>query len=695
MERVQVRTGIVLLVFCSLVFAQAEPAQTNRPTRRVLIGFRDNSGARTPQARAQVVRNAGGQIHAAFSLIPAVSARLPEAAIANLQRRPEIAYVEDDVRMSVVQAPPQVIPWGVDRIDADRIWSVNTGEGIDVAILDTGIDYDHPDLQPNIRGGIYYAGWIFDMILGRDGSTDPADWSDGHGHGTHCAGIVGAVNDDTGVVGVAPGVNLWGVKVLGDDGSGYTSDIVQGIQWCASHGIEVASMSFGGGGTTSLRNACQAAYDAGVLLVAAAGNDYGGPVIYPAAYDCVVAVSAVGRNPDDSVYLADFSNVGPQIELAAPGLAINSTFNDGGYQTWSGTSMACPHVAGTAALVWATGLSSPSAVRARLCNTAEDLGTAGRDTSYGYGLVDAEAAVGGGAPADDSPSVTITSPTAGDEVSGTIAVTADASDDDAVTQVEFFVDSGSIGVDTEGSDGWSVSWDTTTYSDGSHTVSARVTDTASQTANDSISVTVANATETDNPPTVTIASPSDGAEVSGTITITANASDDKGISQVEFFVDDESIWVDTSSSGGWSASWDTTGYSDGLHTIIATATDSIGQTADDSIGLTVDNTQDLPVAQVSVSVGSLPITRKLWTGTAEIWVKEDGAPLVGATVEGYWSGLYSQTVSETTDEFGFVGLLTGWLRKRGTVTFTVTGVAKGGVQYTLDPEQPSDSAKGP
>jgi subtilisin len=684
----------MLLAFCSLAFAQAEPAQTDRPDRRVLVGFHENGGPRTPESRAAVVRDAGGQVHASFSLIPVVSARLPEPAIANLQRRPEVAYVEDDVQMSIVQAPPQTMAWGVDRIDAEKVWSPNTGAGQDVAILDTGIDYDHPDLQANVRGGIYFAGWIFDELFGKDGSTNPADWNDGHGHGTHCAGIVAAINNEIGVVGVAPSANLWGVKVLDDNGSGYTSDIIQGLQWCATHAIEVASMSFGGGGTASLQSACQAAYDAGVLLVAAAGNDNGGPVSYPAAYSSVMAVSAVGQNPDGTIYLAGFSNVGPQIELAAPGVSINSTFKDGGYQVWSGTSMACPHVAGAAALVWATGLNSPSAVRARLCETAEDLGSAGWDASYGYGLVDAEAAARGGTPTDAPPSLTITNPTGGATVSGTVAVAATASDDKGVTQVEFFVNSVSIGTDTISSDGWSASWDTTQSSDGSYTVSATATDTAGQTASDSVNVTVANTPVTDTPPTVAITNPTAGATVSRTIAVTANASDDQGVTQVEFFVNGVSIGIDTDSSGGWSTSWDTTQSPNGSYTVRATATDTVGQTGSHSVTVTVDNTQDLPVAQVTVSASTMTITRKSWIAMVEIWVKVNGKPLVGATVEGYWSGLYSKAVVETTDEFGFVGLLKSF-RTPGTVTFTVTGVADGGNRYTLDPEKPSDSTQGP
>jgi len=175
--------------------------------------------------------------------------------------------------------------------------------------------------------------------------------------------------------------------VLGNDGSGYTSDIIQGLDWCVAHGMKVASMSFGGGGTTSLQYACDRAYTYGVLLVAAAGNN-GGAILYPAAYSSVMAISAV----DSTGVRPSWSNYGSKIELAAPGVSIYSTYKGDTYATMSGTSMACPHVSGTAALAYASGLTTNVAVRKRLTGTAEDLGTKGFDVYYGYGLVDAQKA---------------------------------------------------------------------------------------------------------------------------------------------------------------------------------------------------------------------------------------------------------------------------------------------------------------
>ena len=291
-----------MVAWLVLGLVTAAPAQPEPVGGRVLIGFKADNGPRTPQERAEQVRRAGGVVHGAFDLVPVVAAKMPEQALAKFKARPDVEYVEEDV---VLYAVAQSKPWGVDRIDADLVWPTgNTGAGVKLAVLDTGIDYDHPDLK--LAGGVNFAGTT------RDGNTSRYYWDDKHGHGTHVAGIIAAQNNTIGVVGVAPGVSLWAVKVLGDTGSGYTSDIIQGLDWCAANGVRVASMSLGGGSTTSLKYACDRAYSRGVLLVAAAGND-GGAVRYPAAYSSVIAVSAT----DSLNNRASFSNYGSQIELAA------------------------------------------------------------------------------------------------------------------------------------------------------------------------------------------------------------------------------------------------------------------------------------------------------------------------------------------------------------------------------------------
>ncbi|MBU7001138.1 MAG: S8 family peptidase [Theionarchaea archaeon] len=336
-----------------------------------------------------------GQVHQTLHLIPAVVASLPEHAIEALSRNPHIKYIQIDHYRPYVAPPvdvkgkpgppPEELPWGVDRIDADLAWSTSTGSGVKVAIVDTGIDMDHPDLEANIKGG-------FNAIAPSGKYKDPNNFDDDHGHGSHCAGIVAAVDNEIGVIGVAPEAWLYGVKVLDGSGSGYDSDIIEGIQWCVDNGIQVLSMSFGGyEDDQTFHDAIDAAWDAGLLLVAAAGNEgYEEPDLYPAGYSTAMAISAM--DSDDSIIW--WSNSGSEIELAAPGVGIYSTYKRGGYTTMSGTSMACPHVSGVAALVWAVhpGYTN-SQVRQTLCTTAEDLGTPGWDPYYGYGLVDAQAAV--------------------------------------------------------------------------------------------------------------------------------------------------------------------------------------------------------------------------------------------------------------------------------------------------------------
>jgi subtilisin len=263
-----------------------------------------------------------------------------------------------------------------------------------VAVIDSGIDYNHSDLlDPN---GLvnYQGGWNF-----VNNNGDPMD---DNGHGTHVAGTIAARDNGAGVVGVAPEAALYALKVLNASGSGRWSDIIAALQWAANNSIEVTNNSYGSDQDPG--QTVMAAFDtsaaAGVLHVAAAGNSgtpagKGDKVGYPARYDSVIAVAAT----DSSDGRASFSSTGPDVELAAPGVGINSTLLGGGYGTKSGTSMASPHVAGTAALVIATKIPDGNGdggindeVRQRLAATAKELGTSGRDPWYGFGLVQAAAA---------------------------------------------------------------------------------------------------------------------------------------------------------------------------------------------------------------------------------------------------------------------------------------------------------------
>ena len=321
---------------------------------------------------------------------PIIMANLTGKEIDALKKNENVATVEDDgpcwalggfqgPENLVVEGQPSVlaetIPAGIAQIKAPAAWDCTKGKVIKVAVLDTGIDYNHPDLKPNYKWGISFV----------SGESSVMDYN---GHGTHCAGTIAAAINGIGVVGVAPAAYLYGVKVLDKTGSGAWSNLIAGIDWCVNKkGLNVLSMSLGGGSAPSaLETMCNLAWSKGAVLVAAAGNN-GGAVGYPAKYKSVIAVSAI----DNANNLAGFSSRGPEVELCAPGVNVLSTLPGGGYGTKNGTSMACPHVSGAAALAWgAHRYANNITIRRLLAWRADDLGSPGRDNNFGFGRVDAE-----------------------------------------------------------------------------------------------------------------------------------------------------------------------------------------------------------------------------------------------------------------------------------------------------------------
>ncbi len=367
--------GALLFFLPAGVGEEPERYEPALPQNRVVVGY--EVGARLPEmrgARRVMEDNAIG-----FSVFEGAYV---DDIIAQLRDVPGIKYIEPDYIATAFFTPNDSLfsqQYGPQSIRAPQAWDVQTGsENVIVAVVDTGVDYTHEDLYGRVIRGYDYV----------NNDTDPMD---DQGHGTHCAGIIGAtLNNRVGIAGVSQ-VNIMAVKALDSQGSGYYSWISSGIRYAVDNGAKVISMSLGGPSDSQvMRDACDYAWNNGVLVVAAAGNDYGGAVSYPAKYGSVMAVSAI----DSSDKLASYSNVGPEIEVCAPGSSILSTYPGNQYKSMSGTSMACPHVAGVAGLVFSENpyLSNVD-VRNILCDTAIDLGSYGQDTAFGYGKVNAEGAV--------------------------------------------------------------------------------------------------------------------------------------------------------------------------------------------------------------------------------------------------------------------------------------------------------------
>ena len=366
-------------------------------------------------------------LHVYSHALNGFAAQVPEGRLQALEKDPRVAFVEADRVVSIAHhckgshpkcgdptptptptpVPPgeepsgnQTVPMGIMRINGGPAATgsvLSTGLGdVDVAVIDTGIDLDHPDL--NVVGGV-------DCVSGSSGTTGSSGngngngkggggdggstYDDGNGHGSHVAGTIGAYDNGTGVVGVAPGVRLWAVRVLNDKGSGTWAGVICGVDWVTGQGgaIDVANMSLSGSGSdgscssSSLHQAICNSVNAGTTYVVAAGNssaDASSRV--PAAYDEVITVSALAdfdgasgglgsptcRLDQDDTF-ADFSNYGSDVDIIAPGVCILSTWKDGGFNTISGTSMASPHVAGAAALYLASNLgANPAQVKSAL-----------------------------------------------------------------------------------------------------------------------------------------------------------------------------------------------------------------------------------------------------------------------------------------------------------------------------------------
>lgn len=282
----------------------------------------------------------------------------------------EVLHIQDE-------RPEQIIDWGVSLVQAPALWHQTKGEGIKVCVLDTGLDHRHPDIVTNFKMGVNFT------------TANGGDSMDRQGHGTHCAGLIAASDNTFGVVGVAPKADLYIGKVLGDDGAGSIEWIIEGIEYAIRQKVDIISMSLGCSQDPgpALHDAIKRARAAGIVIVAASGNENTG-VGWPANYDEVIAVGAVDKAMDRAM----FSNHGEELDVAAPGVDILSTYLNKKYAKLSGTSMATPIVAGTIALIQSfarrNGLkATPELIIKMIAERSVDLGAEGDDNMFGNGLI--------------------------------------------------------------------------------------------------------------------------------------------------------------------------------------------------------------------------------------------------------------------------------------------------------------------
>jgi subtilisin family serine protease len=374
-----------LLLVLGLLLSTARQAFSQNSLERKIVVFKSDASR---EEKLTVVSRYQGVFSKDLRLINGAAVNIPQVMVERLARDPKVLRVDPDVEVYALGYPKvgtegwcdwfpnwpgctptptptstptptptltpspspsptptptpgvdgtvQTLPWGIQRINADDAWGISSGSGVKVAVLDTGIDTDHPDLDNNLAGCLNF---IYSW----------RNCEDDNGHGTHVSGIIAAENNNLGVVGVSPNAKIYALKVLDRRGRGYLSDIIEALDWAVQNGIQVVNMSLGtSSDVASFREAVQRVNAAGITQVAAAGNSGPGAntVLYPARYPEVIAISAT----DSSDQVPSWSSRGIEVDLAAPGKDIYSTYLRGNYKTLSGTSMSAPHVTGTVAL---------------------------------------------------------------------------------------------------------------------------------------------------------------------------------------------------------------------------------------------------------------------------------------------------------------------------------------------------------
>jgi thermitase len=509
-----------------------------------------------------------------------------EDAVARLSRRPELKFAELDRKVSVALAvndPYIGSAWHIGKIGAPTAWDSTQGAGVTIAILDTGVNVSHPDLKDRLVPG-YNA---------YDKNTDVSDLC---GHGTAVAGTAAAsTNNAIGVAGVAGAAKIMPIRIAYKDSTGgcpaYFSTIASGITYAADNGARIANVSYVGiAGSSSVKSASRYMKSKGGLVFISAGNNNRDENVTPD--DAFIIVSSTDSYDKKS----SFSSWGSFVSLSAPGSGIWTTNNALGYSSWNGTSFASPVGAGAAGLMMAARPDlSAEQIESLLFSTSVDLGTTGRDPVFGYGRVNAAAAVSAArayaAVVDSSaPLASITAPLGSSTVSGLVPVSVNASDNVGVARVDLKVN-GTV-VATDNAAPYSFSWNSAGVANGMNNLVAVPFDAAGNAGSSAVvAVNVSNSTTTvtkdTTAPTVAINNPVNGGSVSRTVSVSVSAADNAGAAGITTTLAIDGRTVASGKGGALAYEWNTRKWSKGLHSITATARDAAGNATASTITVTV------------------------------------------------------------------------------------------------------------
>lgn len=490
-----------------------------------------------------------------------------EQVKAALAKNPHVKFVEKNyiAEISAIPNDPSYpSQWHLPKISAPTGWDISSGSGAaSIAIIDSGIDPAHPDLASKILPG-------YNFLYGT------TDTHDVQGHGTKVAGSAAAIgNNGIGVAGVAWYNRIVPLVVVDPAGSASYSNIANAIIFAADCGVRVINISIAGSSASStLENAVTYAWNKGSLIFAGAGNAGTTALSYPAACSKAIAISSTDSTDNKS----SFSNYGSWISMAAPGSAIYTTVNGGGFASVSGTSFSSPIAAGLAGLILSVNPDlTNQQVKDIMIMSVDDLGAQGFDNYFGYGRINIEKSLGTAATfvtqADTmAPSVTITSPSAGAVVSGTVAVNTSGSDNLGIVKMELHVDDILVSSDT--SQPFTFLWDSSSMANGEHQLKVKAYDAVNNVGSVTTNISVSNVQDT-VAPLVNILSPEDGASVgTKSVVINISSSDNVAVTETELYIDGTLKATSASSTLIWT--WNVKKVLAGQHEVSARAIDAAG-----------------------------------------------------------------------------------------------------------------------